>query len=273
MPWPYANRPAILGAQPGMTHAVHLTSQVLSNAGFRHAFFTRSGGVSEGPFSSLNFSVSVGDDPARVDENLRRASATLGVGCERIYYASQVHGRDAVRAEPCIEREAFLHIEADAVFGDTPGIACGVRSADCVPILIGDRSSGAVLAVHAGWRGVVRHVLDAGVARLRQSIGGDGDLVAAIGPHLSVIRFEVSEDVATELEQSSEERDVVDRTHQKPRVDLRRIVRAQLRSLGLDDEAIDDVPGCTYSEPERFFSFRRDGKTSGRHLSAIVPRT
>lgn len=271
MLWPCEIRPAILGP-PAMTHAANLTSHLLTSSGFQHAFFTRTGGVSKGPFSSLNFSVSVGDDPADVSENLRRAAAVLGVSPERVYYASQVHGRSAARVQPQTRREAFLHVEADAVLGDSPELACAVRTADCVPILIADRGSGAVLAVHAGWRGVVRHVVAAGVEHLRELIGSSGDLLAAIGPHLSAARFEVSEDVAAELARASDAADVVDRSYPKPHVDLRKIVRAQLRSLGLSEAAIDDVPGCTYSEPQQFFSFRRDGKTSGRHLSAIVPR-
>jgi len=98
------------------------------------------------------------------------------------------------------------------------------------------------------------------------------ELVAAIGPHISVQAFEVSEDVAETILKASLDPHIVDRSQAKPHVDLRRMLRAELRSQGLDDAAIDDVWGCTVLEPARFFSFRRDGKASGRHLSAIVPR-
>lgn len=255
-----------------MTNAEHLTSPILRTAGFRHAFFTRRGGASEGPFATLNFSVTVGDAPERVAENFRRAASVLGVPVGRLYFASQVHGSNARLVEPHEDREAIMACEADAVIATASGVACAVRSADCIPILIGERRSGAVAAIHAGWRGVVRRVVGAGVARLRAAIGGDGDLVAAIGPHISVAHFEVSDDVAAELRGASQDSDVVVTGRAKPRVDLRRTVRAQLRELGLANDAIDDVPGCTFGDAERFFSFRRDGAISGRHLSAIVAR-
>jgi YfiH family protein len=141
-----------------------------------------------------------------------------------------------------------------------------------VPIRLADRARAAAGAVHAGWRGVVRRVVGAGVRSLREAIGGAGDLVAAIGPHLSVRHFEVSPEVAEELRAASSDPDVVDTTRARPHVDLRRIVRAQLRDLGLSEAAIDDVPGCTFADGERFFSYRRDGQRSGRLLSAIVTR-
>jgi YfiH family protein len=161
--------------------------------------------------------------------------------------------------------------EGDAVVALRGELACGVRSADCVPILLGDLQSGAVAAVHAGWRGVVAGVVGAAVQGLRAEIGAEGELVAAIGPHISVAAFEVGEDVAAELGRASDARDVVVRSEAHFRVDLRRIVRAQLTATGMDASAIDDVFGCTMGEPERYFSFRRDGQKSGRHLSAIVP--
>ena len=102
--------------------------------------------------------------------------------------------------------------------------------------------------------------------------GAEAELVVAIGPHIRQGAFEVSEDVALELESASPTSGVTDRSGAKPHVSLVRIVRAKLEALGVRDEAIDDVGGCTLTEVERFFSFRRDGKASGRLLSGIVPR-
>lgn len=256
-----------------MTGAGSQQSPLLRAAGFRHAFFTRQGGVSEGPYASLNFSVPVGDAPERVAENLRRAAAALGVEPGRLYFLSQIHGRDVVVLDGAEERETVLHRQGDAVASRTPGVACSVRIADCVPVLVADRSSGAVAAAHAGWRGVAAGVAAETVRTLRSMIGDEGDLIAAIGPHISVAAFEVSEDVAAQLLAASPDPDVVDRGYgPKPHVDLRRILRAQLRELGLPDDAIDDVRGCTVGDPEHYFSFRRDGKQSGRHLAAIVAR-
>jgi YfiH family protein len=137
---------------------------------------------------------------------------------------------------------------------------------------LGDRETGAVAAIHAGWRGVACGVVGAAVEALRELTGRRGDLLAAIGPHISVRAFEVGEDVAAQLAAASDARGVVERTAARPHVDLRRIVRAQLLGGGVAPSAVDDVLGCTVSEPQRFFSFRRDGEKSGRHLAAIVPQ-
>ncbi len=248
-----------------------LKSPLLERAGFRHAFFTRRGGVSEGPYASLSFSVSVGDRREHVAENLRRAASALGVAPERLYFLSQVHGTTCHLADGSEEAEDFVRREGDAVIGRNPHFACGVRSADCVPILVGDRRSGAALAIHAGWRGVVAEVVPRAIERLRAEVGESGDLLAAIGPHISLHAFEVSDDVAAQLSNASPEPGVVTPRGDRAYVDLRRIVHAQLRRVGLAEDAIDHVEGCTVSDPVRFFSYRRDGAKSGRHLSAIVP--
>ena len=258
--------------QEAQATAPHLISELLSRAGFRHAFFTRQGGVSEGAFASLNFSIAAGDVADHVAENLRRAGRALDVDPERIYLLSQVHGRAVQLANGDEPHETFVRREGDIVVGESPSLACGVRTADCVPVLLGDKRSGRVAAVHAGWRGVAGGAVAAGVERLQLMAAGSAELVAAIGPHISLTAFEVSDDVANELRAASPEPDVVDWSRTRPHVDLRRIVRAQLISLGLSTDAIDDVPGCTVLDATRFFSFRRDGQASGRLLSAIVPR-
>jgi polyphenol oxidase len=248
----------------------------LAGAGFRHAFFTRQGGVSQGPFESLSFSTAVGDDPGHVDENLRRAGVVLGVDPDHILYLSQVHGRVARFYATPQRRSATITLEGDAIGGSEPHSAYGVRSADCVPVLLADELSGAVMAVHAGWRGVASGAVPAGVESLRQNVPRTGRLLAAIGPHISSAAFEVSDEVGAELlaacPGNSAGALVRPPGRQRPLVDLRFIVTQQLLALGLEASAIDHVGGCTLLEPELYFSFRRDGKRSGRHLSAIVPR-
>ena len=251
--------------------AEFLESALLREAGFRHAFFTRHGGVSTGAYASLSFSIAAGDEPKNVRENLERAGAALGVPGTRIHFLSQVHGRVVHTLSGAEDQAALISVEGDALVSLAPGLACAVRSADCVPVLLADRRSGAVGAAHAGWRGAVQGVVSAMAGALR-ALAPNPDWVAAIGPHISAAAFEVSDDVAETILSASLDPNIVDRSRAKPHVDLRRMLRAELRALGLADAAIDDVPGCTVLEPERFFSFRRDGKASGRHLSAIVPR-
>ncbi len=252
----------------------HDSSPLLGRAGFRHAFFTRLGGVSTGPFESLSFSTAVGDQAANVDQNLARAATLLGVEAPHILYLSQVHGQGARFYASLEQREHLITLEGDALGGSRPDSAYGVRSADCVPILVADQVSGAVMAIHAGWRGVVAGVVEAGIRCLRENIGAEGELLAAIGPHISAQAFEVSEEVAAELAAVCPLPGAVLRQANapKPHVNLRFIVTAKLRALGLDEAAIDQVGGCTLLDPAHYFSFRRDGKQSGRHLSAIVPR-
>jgi purine-nucleoside/S-methyl-5'-thioadenosine phosphorylase / adenosine deaminase len=252
-------------------HADFLESALLRGAGFKHAFFTRQGGVSKGAYSSLSFSVAAGDSEANVRENLERAARELDVPSTRIHFLSQVHGRVTHTLTGSESQSLLILREGDALVSRAPGLACGVRTADCVPVLLADRRSGAVAAVHAGWRGAVSGVVSSAVDALR-AIAPNPSLIAAIGPHISLDAFEVSEDVAETLVNASRDPHIVHRTKAKPHVDLRRMLRAELLVQGLAHSAIDDVWGCTVLEPARFFSFRRDGKASGRHLSAIVPR-
>ena len=253
-----------------MNTAEFLTSPLLTQNGFRHAFFTRNGGVSTGPFESLNFSVTVGDHPDNVRENLARAARELDIDPEKLFFLSQVHGREFHRADARSLRDDLMRTEGDALVSSDPGVGCAVRFADCVPVLIADRRSGSVAAVHAGWRGVVAGAVESAIKALS---GSPTDLLAAIGPHISAAAFEVSDEVAAELVGCSPDPTVADRrTGARPHVDLRRLLRAQLLSLGLSPDGIDDVEGCTVLDPGRFFSFRRDGARSGRHLSAIVAR-
>jgi purine-nucleoside/S-methyl-5'-thioadenosine phosphorylase / adenosine deaminase len=256
-----------------LTHIPVLQSPLLAAAGFRHAFFTRRGGVSQGAYASLNFGYGVGDERAHVEENFRRAAEVLGVSADAVGVLSQVHGNAVHRHEPGQRRSELLALEGDALIAARGELACGVRTADCVPILLADPDGGSVAAVHAGWRGTVRRVIDTTLAELERLGARRERLIAAIGPHISLAAFEVGEDVAGELLGASRATDVIaTRAGAKPHADLRRILTAQLLEAGLEASAIDQISGCTVEEPERFFSYRRDGPKSGRLLSAIVPR-
>jgi YfiH family protein len=264
-----------------------LESPLLAAAGFAHAFFTRRGGASAPPWDTLNFAVSTGDDPAAVRENLARAARRLGIPVARLYFLSQVHGVGARRLTGGEERDDIAREVGDITLSRAPGVGCGVRSADCATLLMADRRSGAVAAVHSGWRGTAQRVAVHAVRALRALAGPGAELVAAIGPHIEACCFEVGDDVAAELAACSRAGEaVVLRSESalrhgkgiglrgplgtRPRVDLRRILRSQLEEAGLDAGAIDDVAGCTVCDAARFFSYRRDGQRSGRLLSAIV---
>jgi YfiH family protein len=215
-----------------------LQSTLLERAGFPHAFPTRDAG----------------------DADLLNR-----LGCTQVVQVRQVHGAAAILADeaPGAEADAVVARRTVASWrGPSPGTAVGVRVADCVPVLVGSTETGGVAAIHAGWRGVVAGVIASGVDLL-----GRGSLVAAIGPCIGACCFEVGTEVAERIGF------VTRRAGDKAFVDLRAAVRAQLRSLGLPDDAIEDVPGCTKHEPDRFHSFRRDGANSGRMLAAIATRS
>lgn len=245
-----------------------LTSQLLSKAGFRHAFFTRAGGVSVGAYQSLNFSYAVGDVHAQVDANFRRAAHVLGVPVNRLYFLSQVHGNRVMELTGEEEQRTILLTDGDALVTGVPELACAVRTADCIPVLMADPQSGRVASAHAGWRGIENGILTNTVKRLGSR---PERCIAAIGPHISEAAFEVSAEIGGRLEAVGPGADCVRPTAPgKAHVALGEIAEFQLRQAGLS--AIEHVRGCTFSDASRFFSFRRQGKHSGRHLSAIVSR-
>jgi YfiH family protein len=211
-----------------------LRSQLLTEKGFAHAFPTRSSEEAE-------------------------LCALLGTAL--VVQAKQVHGGRAVEAG------AATGADADAIIGrqQSQRVAVGVRVADCVPLLLADSDSGDVAAVHAGWRGVVAHVVPAAVRALAGK-----SVCAAIGPCIGSCCFEVGRDVAETIGQASTQQVVVRVLGHKAFVDLRMAVRAQLLAHGVKGERIEDVPGCTKHEPTRFHSYRRDGASSGRMLAAIA---
>lgn len=217
-----------------------LRSDVLAAAGFRHGFPLR--GAADGALLEA-----------------------LGAG--RVVQIRQVHGAQAVEAREAVAAGAasgagggIAALDGDALVGRAAdGLAVGVRVADCVPVLVGNVTTGDVAAIHAGWRGTVAGVVRAGVERL-----GPGEKVAAIGPCIGPCCFEVGRDVGAQI--GFVTREVGDKAY----VDLRAAVRAQLLALGVT--RVDDVPGCTKHEAERFHSFRRDGANSGRMLAAIATR-
>ncbi|HHH29614.1 MAG TPA: laccase domain-containing protein, partial [Polyangiaceae bacterium] len=216
--------------------AESITSELLAEAGFRHAFFTRRGGVSRPPFDSLNFSISVGDDAGAVGENLARAAHALEIPVERIYFLNQVHGTVAHRLHGREAPRDVCRREGDITLSAAANVGCGVKMADCPAVLVGDRRSGAAVAIHSGWRGTVAGAVPAGLRALRELLGAPGELVAAVGPHIEQCCFEVGEDVAERIVAVSDAGDtIVDRTRPKPHVDLRRVIDGQLRLSGVSE--------------------------------------
>ncbi|MFT3915418.1 MAG: peptidoglycan editing factor PgeF [Anaeromyxobacteraceae bacterium] len=233
-------------------------------AGFRHGFTTRAGGASPAPWDALNLGGGVGDDPARVAENWRRLEAATGLGFARV---RQVHGARAVRLDAaCPPGE-----EADAVVSRAPGVAATVAVADCVPVLLADPDTGAVAAVHAGWRGTIAHAAGEGVRALGREAGASpGRLLAAIGPSIGPCCYEISDDLAARFE-AAFGADVV-RRNPTPHLDLWAANARALAAAGVLEGRIDVLRRCTACEREVFFSHRRDAGRTGRQVAFVAPR-
>ena len=224
--------------------------------------------MSEGAFASLNFGA--GDQPGRVAENVRRFAEAASFDPSELRQVTQVHGARAVNAD-AMPDDSGAREEGDALYlapgGASHARAVGVRVADCVPVLVAARDTGEIAAIHAGWRGVAGGVVPAGLSRL-----AGRDLIAAIGPCIGACCFEVGGEVVPQVLAAArgDAAIVARREGEKAFLDLRLAVRRQLESAGVAD--VENVPGCTRCDAERFFSYRRDGERSGRHLAAIALR-
>ncbi len=245
-----------------------LTSKLLP---VRHAFSTRSGGVSEGHLSSLNLGRSVGDDPARVAENARRFAEATGATPGQLVSVNQVHGEaviEALVAEPGPDLPQPLG-DADALVTRARGVAVGVRTADCGPVLLFAPDVGAVAAVHAGWRGAALGIAGRAVRELHDRYGADPSRVlAVVGPCIRACCYVVSAEVAARFERFGP--GLVHGTGPEPRLDIAEASRRALLEAGVAAAHIEVMPYCTHCRPDLFFSHRRDQGRSGRHLSFVV---
>jgi hypothetical protein len=248
-----------------------LRASLLDALHITHGFSLRTGGTSAAPFDSLNVARAVGDDPTHVQANLNGLAKAIGYRADALFEVSQVHGNNVRRARPDDDAAVTRAQEADVLVAIEPGVAVGIRVADCIAALIVDPRSGAVAGVHAGWRGVVSRAADAAIDALVSDAGAHvSELRVATFPHIRGCCFEVGEDVAQTIAGASAATDVIDRSRPKPHIHLLPVLQAQLIARGVVTEHMQDIAGCTYCEPERFFSFRRDGTRSGRHLAVIV---
>lgn len=241
--------------------------------GIRHAFFTREGGVSQGIYAGLNGGVGSGDEPAHVTENRARMARVLSVDADRFATVHQVHSPDVVVAEAAWRLEA--RPRADAIVTRIPQLAIGVTTADCGPVLFADPKARVIGAAHAGWRGALTGVLDATIAAMEQ-LGADRDhMVAALGPMISQRNYEVGPEFVQNFcrQDPANARFFQDSAREEHALfDLPGYIAARLRRAGLGQ--IEDLALCTYSDPERFYSYRRSvhrGEPDyGRHINAIV---
>lgn len=227
-----------------------------------HGFTTRCGGVSRGRHASLNVGGKWGDDPAAVAENRRRVAERAGFSLDELRMVRQVHGRTVLRAT-----QLRSDSEADALSvhrGEGPMVVA-VMTADCVPVLLADRSATVACAIHSGWRGTVANIVGEAVRILTNAGIDPADLIAAIGPCIERDAFEVGPEVAAQFDEAH----VVREGFERPHVDLVAACRARLLDAGLPETSIERVGGCTHTTADRYFSYRRDGAGTGQMMSFI----
>ena len=226
---------------------------------------TRAGGASTGNFAGLNVGDHVGDSDEIVQANRQTLYSQLPPA-STITWLNQVHGTRVIHAPS----EYSEGVEADAVWSDEPGFACAVMTADCLPVILADVEGRYVAATHCGWRGLAGGILK----RVIEAMPVDPSrLVAWLGPAIGPGAFEVGGDVLAAFYLAEDDLAVhpIPETDDKYFLDLNILAGRQLLALGLNPSHISGGDTCTYSDPQRFYSYRRDGET-GRMVTLILKK-
>ncbi len=248
----------------------HVTSQIIQ---IPHGFTTRYGGVSSDHLSSLNLGTHRGDNPENVVKNYEIMGISLNFDIKKTVFTKQVHG-DFVRVVTEKDWGDGLFREVvtpcDGVVTNVPGTALVAFSADCTPILLWDSKTGAVGAVHAGWRGTALGIVKKAVETMVSAFGSNpADIKAAIGPCISRCCFETHGEVPQAMLDAlgDDAKPAIDQVGEKFHVDLKQINGIWLQKAGVTQ--IDTLPNCTACHPDTFWSHRKTGDARGS-LAAII---
>ena len=245
----------------------------LSSPNIRHAFFTREGGASEGIYATLNGGIGSRDAPDKVRENRARMASALGVEPTHFVTCYQIHSPNVIVATEPWTRENSPR--ADAIVTRTPGLAIGVSTADCGPILFADGSAGVIGAAHAGWKGALTGVLEATIAAMEKLGAQRSRISSAIGPLIRQPNYEVGPEFVQRFvtEDDQNGRFFVNATRiGYAMFDLPGYIRSRLERTEI--QGVEDLGLCTYADSARFFSYRRTTHRAepdyGRHVNAIA---
>lgn len=236
----------------------------------RHGFFTRRGGASSGLFQGLNCGFGSSDQREIVAINRARVADAMGVGPGRLASVYQVHSAEVAVLRAGDDPADFASIRADGLVTDQPGVALAVLTADCQPILLADAEAGIIGAVHAGWRGALGGVIEAAVGAMVDL--GATRIRAVIGPCISQQAYEVGDEFMAEVlaEDPDHHRFFAGGPNGRPMFDLPGFGLMRLREAGVEAEW---TRHCTYSDPDRFYSYRRSTHLNqadyGRLISVI----
>lgn len=216
---------------------------------------TRHGGVSSQAYQSLNLGVHTEDDPEAITQNLSLFCADLGISPESLARSYQVHGAEIWQTSLPGYQSGY-----DAIISETTGIFAGVGIADCCPILLADPVRRVSAAIHAGWKGTVAQIVHKTASTLIAAGSNPADILAYIGPCISLKRFEVGDEVAAQFEHK-------EKRGERWHVDLKATNAAQLRNLGITQIEISEY--CTVEQNDVFFSHRQEKGITGRMLAVV----
>ena len=236
------------------------SEEFLQSSSILHGFCTRIGGVSSGPYATLNVSPREGDPPEQVRMNWQRIASAFGIPCEQFFVVNQVHGEKFLIIEDAVSCHSLENRQYDAIVTDKPGVAIGIKTADCAPVLLFDKRRQAIAAIHAGWRGTALGIAGKAVRVMRERFSTrPEDLRAAIGPSIGPCCYEVDEPVFEAMSRSGD----ADRVMRPGRRDGRWMLDLPLANrIQLEREG---VPRDRYPTPvsapaaARIFSFRTGG--------------
>ena len=230
---------------------------------------TRHGGCGEGAYATFNCTHYCGDKPEHVSSNLEILTASLSERPQVFVIPRQTHTTN-VRIITDVPMSDELQ-EVDAVVTHRKGFCLCVSTADCVPVLLYDTSRQVIAAVHAGWRGTVGRIVEKTLDAMKLRYGTEGkDVIACIGPSISLESFEVGDEVYAAFQEAGFDMNRIARRYEKWHLDLWEANRMQLLARGVFTEHVEVAGVCTYNHCEDFFSARRLGIKSGRVLSGIM---
>ncbi len=241
--------------------------------GIRHGFYTRVGGVSTGIYRGLNCGPGSNDDASAVELNRTRVAISMNVAPENLMSLYQIHSATAITVtEPWADD---ARPQADGMVTATPGIALGILTADCAPVLFADPKTGIIGAAHAGWRGALAGVAEATLEQMETLGAHRAEIIAVVGPTISQQNYEVGGDLRTQVLADDNDNATFFVPSDRPdhwRFDLEAYVLKRLRQAGVGTMA--GLGECTYADEDRFFSFRRTTHRGeedyGRQISCIA---
>jgi YfiH family protein len=253
-----------------------LQFSIFPNTKLFHFVTTVNGGVGQGEYATFNLGEYCGDDADTVTENRRLLAQTLGIAPADILVPYQTHGdkiciieKNILSMSECERKEQLKGV--DALITCEKGVCIGITTADCVPIFLFDPTKGIFAAIHAGWKSTCQSIAIKTVSLMIDRFGTDtADLLAGIGPAISVDKFEVGDEVGKAFEDEGYSLSSFSYRNTKTtklHIDLKEANRLQLLSIGILSENIEVSELCTHSNPEQFFSARRQGYHSGRMLT------